>query len=174
MTLYDRDLPQLACRCAFTKRGLPDPFQRRTRNRARTACACAQIWPFCIAFERQLVVRSHTLADNPAVSARSVTAVMGVLLFSIVGGCTSAVNSAHEHGSQSAQRSTSSGRPVAVALGAAGCRPASPPVPGMIGIPRGEGTGHGASLWAPVRFPRPAAPPGGGSGGDRQREAGGW
>lgn len=161
MTLYDRDLPQLACRCAFTKRGLPDPFQRRTRNRARTACGCAQIWPFCIAFERQLVVRSHTLADNPAVSARSVTAVVGVLLFSIVGGCTSAVNSAHEHGSQSAQRSTSSGRPVAVALGAAGCRPASPIVPGMIGIPQVEGTGHGASLWGLLMFPASAARSGG-------------
>src|SRR5258708_39571162 len=117
MTLYDRDLPQLACRCAFTKRGLPDPFQRRTRNRARTACGCAQIWPFCIAFERPLVVRSHTLADNPAVSARSVAAVVGVLLFSIVGGCTSAANNAPHAGRQSPQRGNSPGRPGAVPAG---------------------------------------------------------
>src|SRR5258707_5386506 len=161
MTLYDRDLPQLACRCAFTKRGLPDPFQRRTRNRARTACGCAQIWPFCIAFERQLVVRSHTLADNPAVSARSVTAVVGVLLFSIVGGCTSAVNSAHEHGSQSAQRSTSSGRPVAVGPGAAGRGPGTPTLPGMVCIPQVEGPGHGAPLWGLLMFPASAARSGG-------------
>jgi len=82
-----------------------------------------------------------------------VIAVLAVLSFSIMAGCTNEAGSAHGHASQSAQRYSSSDRPPAVALGAAGCRPASPITPGMNGIPQVKGTGHGASLWGLLMFP---------------------
>ncbi len=98
------------------------------------------------------VVRTAAWDDNPAVPGRSAIAVVAVLLVSIVGGCTNEASNAPGHSGQPARPTTSS-RPAAVALGAAGCRPASPVTAGMDGIPQVEGTGHGASLWGLLMFP---------------------
>ncbi len=98
------------------------------------------------------VVLSAAWDDNPDVPWRSAIAVVAVLLVSILGGCKDDAGSAPGHSGQPARPGMSS-RPAAVALGAAGCRPASPVTAGMDGIPQVEGTGHGASLWGLLMFP---------------------
>jgi hypothetical protein len=97
------------------------------------------------------VAKTQGAADNWAVRGRSAVAVLTLLLVSTVTACTGGTKS-----SQPGQRptaATSAAPRNDQALGAPGCRPASPVT--LLGsfLSQVEGTGHDVTLWGLLMFP---------------------
>jgi len=86
---------------------------------------------------------------------RLATALLFMCVVSIAAACTA--NAGAERAARPAAEHTATPRivPSGHTLGAPGCRPASPVTVFDGFIPQVQGTGHGATLWGLLMFPRP-------------------
>jgi hypothetical protein len=86
---------------------------------------------------------------------RLVLALLLMCALSLVTACTTSAAAPHPARPATGHTATPEPTPSGHALGARGCRPASPvTVFGGI-LPQVEGTGHGATLWGLLMFPHP-------------------
>jgi hypothetical protein len=97
------------------------------------------------------MAKTQGAADNWAVRGRSAVAVLTLVLVSTVTACTGGTRSTQP--AQRATAATSTAPRNDQALGAPGCRPASPV--SLLGsfLPQVEGTGHDVTLWGLLMFP---------------------
>ena len=77
-------------------------------------------------------------AHNATVRCSPIAVVLGIVLVGVIAACTSGVRPTQSAGQ---------------ALGAPGCRPASPITRWHSSFPQVEGTGHGVTLWGLLMFP---------------------
>src|SRR5262249_53471872 len=92
-------------------------------------------------------------AHNRDMRRRPVAAVLVILLVSAVTACTAGTRSGRS--ARPASGSASTAPRNGQALGAPGCRPASPVTYFSSFLPQVEGTGHGVTLWGLLMFPHP-------------------
>lgn len=86
---------------------------------------------------------------------RPASALLLMCMVSIAAGCTTSAVAPHPARSATERTTAPEPAPSGHALGAAGCRPASPVTAFDGFLPQVQGTGHGATLWGLLMFPHP-------------------
>jgi hypothetical protein len=126
------------------------PTSQGARFRPAGALACLAA-PIPDPARAEPVAKTRDAADNGAVRGRPAVAVVTIVLVGILAACTRSAESAQP--AKRATATTSAAPRNSHALGAPGCRPASPVTLFSSFLPQVKGTGHGASLWGLLMFP---------------------
>jgi hypothetical protein len=108
-------------------------------------------------------------ADNHCMRGRPASALLLMCVVSIATACTASAVAPHPAMSATGHTATPEATPSGHALGAPGCRPASPVTVFNRFLAEVEGTGHGATLWGLLMFPHPLPA----RAGDQERSSGG-